>query len=211
MSSLCREACCVHVPSHSRCAYTPMLGTLFARRPAACPPPYPEGFFCHNATLLVTPTLSTNMNDHRDRDCVCGAPVWSLGRRKRLHLIFRRMRRLYYSGRPWEARKTALILPTRPAEVGATTGDAVGSSICYSSRPGSRALQKAAARNVQHLHKLRLFSPLLVCVTPPTPTACIGNSVLNREKGLYACAVGGLPLFTSGWKLEARTDDVCPR
>eukprot|EP00752_Nemacystus_decipiens_P006998 g6277.t1 len=32
----------------------------------------------------------------------------------------------------------------------------------------------------------------------------------HREKGLYACAVGGLPLFTSGWKLEPRPEDVCP-
>ncbi|CAM9390263.1 unnamed protein product [Ectocarpus fasciculatus] len=32
----------------------------------------------------------------------------------------------------------------------------------------------------------------------------------HREKGLYACAVGGLPLFTSGWKLEPRAEDDCP-
>ncbi|CAN0145356.1 unnamed protein product [Scytosiphon promiscuus] len=32
----------------------------------------------------------------------------------------------------------------------------------------------------------------------------------HREKGLYACAVGGLPLFTSGWKLEPRPGDDCP-
>ncbi|CAM9965939.1 unnamed protein product, partial [Hapterophycus canaliculatus] len=32
----------------------------------------------------------------------------------------------------------------------------------------------------------------------------------HREKGLYACAVGGLPLFTSGWKLESRIGDDCP-
>lgn len=33
----------------------------------------------------------------------------------------------------------------------------------------------------------------------------------KREKGLYACTVGGLPLFTSGWKLEPRPEDDCPR
>eukprot|EP00903_Cladosiphon_okamuranus_P006977 g6790.t1 len=31
----------------------------------------------------------------------------------------------------------------------------------------------------------------------------------HREKGLYACSVGGLPLFTSGWKLEPRAQDMC--
>ncbi|CAM9848262.1 unnamed protein product [Pylaiella littoralis] len=32
----------------------------------------------------------------------------------------------------------------------------------------------------------------------------------HKEKGLYACAVGGLPLFTSGWKLAPRAEDACP-
>ncbi|CAM9342728.1 unnamed protein product [Laminaria digitata] len=32
----------------------------------------------------------------------------------------------------------------------------------------------------------------------------------HREKGLYACAVGGLPLFTSGWKLDPRAGDEYP-
>lgn len=40
--------------------------------------------------------------------------------------------------------------------------------------------------------------------------SCTGRFRDHREKGLYACVVGGLPLFTSGWKLEPRAEDICP-
>ncbi|CAM9269353.1 unnamed protein product [Choristocarpus tenellus] len=35
--------------------------------------------------------------------------------------------------------------------------------------------------------------------------------MLRKEKGLYACIIGGLPLFTSGCRLEPREGDSCER